>query len=62
MKILDLGCGCHKMPGAIGVDFNPNSDADIIYDLNAFPYPFPDNEFDLIHCDGILEHLDDMCR
>lgn len=62
MKILDLGCGRRKLPGAVGIDLNPNSDADIIHDLNVFPYPFSENEFDLIHCDGILEHLDDIVR
>jgi predicted SAM-dependent methyltransferase len=60
MKILDLGCGRHKFPGAIGVDVNSDTDADIIHDLNVFPYPFTDNTFDLVHCDSILEHLHDF--
>jgi SAM-dependent methyltransferase len=58
MKVLDLGCGKKKYPGSIGVDINPDSDADIIYDLNYFPYPFRSNTFDLIICDNVLEHLD----
>ena len=59
-NILDLGCGLRKRPGAIGIDVNPRSHADIIHDLNRFPYPFPDNHFDEIICDNIIEHLDDF--
>ena len=46
MKILDVGCGIHKYPGAIGVDRNPASRADVICDLDHFPYPFADSSFD----------------
>lgn len=59
MKVLDLGCGKKKRPGAIGVDYSDRHDADVIHNLNVFPYPFPDNEFDVIYLDNVLEHLDD---
>ncbi len=62
MKVLDLGCGKDKLFGAIGIDKNTETDADIIHDLNTFPYPFTDNEFAKIYCDSILEHLDDFFR
>ena len=62
VKVLDLGCGRNKHPGAIGVDMNPKSDADIIQDLNNFPYPFSDNQFDLIFAQNILEHLNDIVK
>ena len=32
--ILDVGCGRKKQPGAIGIDFNANTDADVIHNLN----------------------------
>jgi SAM-dependent methyltransferase len=61
MKILDVGCGNQKTKrdGAtvIGIDNNPESDADIMYDLDVFPYPFKDNEFDEILCFDVVEHL-----
>lgn len=62
LSILDFGCGKRKRPGAIGIDRNPRSDADVLHDLNHIPYPFPDNHFDEIYCDNILEHLDDVIQ
>ena len=58
LKILDLGCGKKKRMGAIGVDFSNRHAADIIHNLNIFPYPFNDDEFDEIYLDNVLEHLD----
>ena len=60
MKILDIGCGKHKTPGAIGLDSNPKTDADVIHSLDDVPYPFPDNEFDLIVGNQVIEHVDDV--
>ena len=62
MKMLDVGCGKRKIPGSIGIDMNPEADADVIHDLNSFPYPFADNAFDEVNCDSILEHLDDVFK
>jgi SAM-dependent methyltransferase len=59
-KILDVGCGWNKTPGAIGLDANPRAHADIVHDLGALPYPFPDNEFDEIVCRHVLEHVPDV--
>ena len=59
-KILDLGCGNTKKTGSIGVDFNSRTAADVIHDLNTFPYPFSDASFDEIYLDNSLEHLDNV--
>lgn len=59
-QILHLGCGLTKYPDSIGVDINPLTHADVIYDLNKFPYPFKDNQFSQIFADHILEHLDNI--
>ena len=61
-KILDLGCGNKKRPGAIGVDCYNRTAADVIHDLNVFPYPFQDATFDEIYLDNTLEHLDDVLK
>ena len=59
-KILDVGCGQNKFPGAIGIDANRLSHADVIHDLGSLPYPFRDNEFDEIVCRHVIEHVPDV--
>ncbi len=62
MKILDVGCGRNKTRGSIGIDYCDNSDADVKHDLNIFPYPFHDNEFDVVTINNVIEHLDDIVK
>lgn len=59
-KILDVGCGTNKTKGAIGLDNNPRTAADVIHDLGVIPYPFPDNEFDLVVSNHVVEHVPDV--
>ena len=58
LAILDLGCGKKKRPGSIGVDYSDRHNADVIHDLNIFPYPFESNSIDQIYLDNVLEHFD----
>ena len=62
IKILDLGCGKKKSLGAVGVDINPNSDADIIHNLNVFPYPFENSSVEYCVLDNSLEHFDNTIK
>lgn len=59
-KILDVGCGWNKTPGAIGIDANPKTHADVIHDLGSIPYPFSDSEFDETVCRHVAEHVPDV--
>ena len=58
MRVLDVGCSKNKIKGAIGLDINKGSDADIICDLEK-TFPIKDNSFDRIYCKHLLEHLKD---
>jgi predicted SAM-dependent methyltransferase len=60
LRILDVGCGMNKQPGAVGVDRNPVSRADVLCDLNRTPYPFADNTFDRVLALHVIEHVDDV--
>jgi SAM-dependent methyltransferase len=62
-RILDVGCGNRKTPGAVGIDRRIRKDSsldqqrDIDHDLSQFPWPIADNSFDLIICQHVIEHL-----
>jgi SAM-dependent methyltransferase len=58
-RVLDIGCGTNKTPGAIGMDVNPRSAADIIHDLDDVPYPFADDQFDEVVGLHVIEHVRD---
>ncbi len=60
LKTLDVGCGLKKFEGAIGIDRNPASAADVICDLDRFPYPFSDRVFDRLRAIHVIEHLSDV--
>jgi SAM-dependent methyltransferase len=62
MRILDAGCGINKYPGSIGIDGNADSAADVICDLDRFPWPFADASFDSLRAIHVIEHLSDVIR
>lgn len=57
MRIIDIGCGNKKTPGAIGVDKFPLEQVDIVFDISALPWPLKTGSVDRIICNHILEHL-----
>ena len=58
-KKLNLGSGEFPKTGFVNVDYFARIKPDVIHDLNVFPYPFQDNEFDFIEARHVLEHLKD---
>ncbi len=60
LRTLDVGCGIRKQAGAIGIDRNPASRADVLCDLEVFPYPFAPCSFDRICAIHVIEHLSDV--
>ena len=62
LKVLDVGCSRNKIQGAIGIDIDPTSHADILHDLNQYPYPIEENSFDTIYAQHIIEHVNDPIR
>src|SRR4051794_21872348 len=60
--VLDIGCGSAKYPGAVGLDISADTDADVVHDLDVFPYPFADSSFDQILMQDVLEHVAEPLR
>lgn len=60
--MLDVGCGSAKTPGAVGLDISPDTHADIVHDLDAFPYPIEDDSFDQILLQDVIEHVAEPVR
>jgi SAM-dependent methyltransferase len=58
-RLLDVGCGSKKHEGAVGIDRSSETDADIVHDLDAVPWPIEDSSFDEILLQDVLEHLRD---
>ncbi len=58
MKKLNLGAGQFRKEGYINVDWDDKAEPDVKCDLNKFPYPFEDNEFQEIITEHCLEHLE----
>jgi len=54
---LNIGSGRFPKEGYTNVDHRMGVGAEIVHDLDQFPYPFKDSEFDLIEADHVLEHL-----
>jgi hypothetical protein len=57
-RVKQLRAGTDLWSDLVTVDIDPDSEADIIHDLNVLPYVFAeDGEFDEIHAYQIMEHL-----
>ena len=61
-RILDVGCGIKKFPGSIGLDHNPRSNADLLCELDHFPWPLKDQCFDEVRLIHVIEHVGDVVR
>lgn len=59
-RVLDVGCGSKKHPGAVGIDASSDTEADIVHDLNTRPWPLEETAFDQVLLQDVIEHLHDL--
>lgn len=59
MKKLNAGCGTNRLKGYINSDINPKFKPDVIWDMRI-KSKWPNNYFDEILCDNVLEHMIDV--
>lgn len=57
---IDIACGQNKQPDFYGVDIA--GDADLIYDLEVYPWPFEDDSADELFCSHYVEHTSDLIK
>ncbi|MFP6868667.1 MAG: methyltransferase domain-containing protein [Nitrospinota bacterium] len=62
VRILDIGCGQAKEPGAVGLDVNPATSADVLADVSGSSLPILPDSFDRIVVRHIVEHVEDPIR
>jgi SAM-dependent methyltransferase len=62
LRVLDVGCGLNKFPGAIGIDRIEGTRADVLCDLDCYPYPFRSDTFDGVRAVHVIEHVGDVIR
>ncbi len=61
--VLDVGCGTRKIEAdAIGIDRSANSAADIVWDLDQYPWPLDSNRFERVYLSHIIEHVQDVMK
>ncbi len=61
-KKLHLGCGIDIKKDYINVDIVKNKGVDKVIDLNKYPWPFKEDQFNEIIINHTLEHLDDVIK
>src|ERR1035437_1335340 len=58
--ILDIGCGAHCLPGALGMDMMPHPGVGVVHDMNIGPWPLEDSTFTHVRCQHVIEHIQNL--
>lgn len=59
---LELACGKYPDPEAVNLDVAPVEGVDVIHDLEIYPLPFADAQFEHIQATDIVEHITDIFK
>jgi SAM-dependent methyltransferase len=55
---LNLGSGRDYLPGWVNLDVTPDTNPDVVHNLNVAPWPFESDRFARVKMFDVLEHLD----
>ena len=58
---LDIACGQNKQQGYVGIDLSPNVGAELVHDLEQYPWPVEDDLVEEAFCSHYVEHVSDLC-
>ena len=59
---LNLGCGLAAKKGYINLDKIKLKGVDVVHNLDKYPWPFPNNYFDEIYGQDVIEHVKDLFK
>lgn len=59
---LNLGCGKDSKKGFVNLDKEKINGVDVIHDLDKYPWPFPDNFFEEVYGQDVIEHVKDLFK
>jgi len=62
MKKLNIGCGKTPKKGFVNLDVEEYKTNDITWNLDKFPYPIKDDDFDYAEAIQVMEHLENTTR
>lgn len=62
VKKLRLGCGTDTDPEWVNLDHLKMPGVDVVHDLENYPWPFFDEEFDAVLAKDVLEHLTNLVK
>ncbi|MBI4438749.1 methyltransferase domain-containing protein [Candidatus Woesearchaeota archaeon] len=57
---LNLGCGEKPMKGYLNVDVVKWPGVDMVLDIEKTPWPFPENHFEEVRAENVLEHVHNL--
>jgi predicted SAM-dependent methyltransferase len=57
---LVVGCGLRPKPGCLNLDSCRLPGVDVVHDLDRYPLPFPENSFERVEAEDVLEHVEDF--
>ena len=61
-RVVELGCGARKIPGAFGIDIADGPEVDLVHDLDIVPWPVADASCDAVSLNHVIEHLGNIPR
>ena len=60
LRKLNIGCGKNPFVSYINLDIVKGPGVDVVHNLEKFPYPFKNEEFDIIEAHQVMEHITDL--
>ena len=61
-KKLNLGCGTDAKKGYVNLDKEKLNGVDVVHNLDKYPWPFPNDYFEEVYGQDVIEHVKDLFK